>query len=151
LFHLDEVMCMLMLTLLCIFLMGMAICTLYCFYSWLFPHPRNMYSVWVHGKWITCRCEDWGAGRGGCIDTLSLISTLVAGEWSTSCVSHFNPGERDPGTHCIGGWMDPRTSLENSERKKCCPCRDSNSKPSPIAMLTALSWGSSNSVKSKRS
>jgi hypothetical protein len=33
-------------------------------------------------------------------------------EWSASCSGRFTPGERAPGTHCIGGWLGPRTGLD---------------------------------------
>ena len=38
--------------LLCTFLMCMTICTLYCFYLWLFPHPMKFVSIWIYEKWI---------------------------------------------------------------------------------------------------
>jgi hypothetical protein len=28
----------------------------------------------------------------------------------------FTPGRFTPGTHCIGGWMDPRAGLDNMEK-----------------------------------
>jgi hypothetical protein len=44
-----------------------------------------------------------------------LTSALLAGgEWSASFAGHFTPG-----THYIGGWVDPRTALENVEKRKC--------------------------------
>jgi hypothetical protein len=30
----------------------------------------------------------------------------------------LSPGERAPGTHWIGGWVDPRAGLDNVEKKK---------------------------------
>jgi hypothetical protein len=30
----------------------------------------------------------------------------------------LTPGERVPGTHRIGGWVDPRASLDDSEKRK---------------------------------
>jgi hypothetical protein len=32
-----------------------------------------------------------------------LPSALAGGEWSASRPDRFTPGERAPGTHCIGG------------------------------------------------
>jgi hypothetical protein len=46
-----------------------------------------------------------------------LTSALVGGEWSASRLGHFPPGERAPGTLWIVGWMGPRTSLEDVERR----------------------------------
>jgi hypothetical protein len=42
-----------------------------------------------------------------------LTSALVGGEWSTSRPGRFTPGERDPDTHCIGDWVDPRAGLDS--------------------------------------
>jgi hypothetical protein len=33
-------------------------------------------------------------------------SALVGGEWSASRLGRFTPGERAPGTHCIGASLD---------------------------------------------
>jgi hypothetical protein len=41
-----------------------------------------------------------------------LTSALVGGEWSALRPGRFTPGERAPGTHWIGGWVDPRTELD---------------------------------------
>jgi hypothetical protein len=38
-------------------------------------------------------------------------------EWSVSCPGRFTPRERAPGTHWIGGWVDPRTVLDMEKRK----------------------------------
>jgi hypothetical protein len=40
---------------------------------------------------------------------------------SASCPGYFTPGERDPNTHWIGGWMDPRVSLTDVEKRKFQP------------------------------
>jgi hypothetical protein len=45
-----------------------------------------------------------------------LTSALVGGEWSASRPGRFTPGKEPPGTHCIGGWVDPRTSLDDMEK-----------------------------------
>jgi hypothetical protein len=42
-----------------------------------------------------------------------LTSALAGGEWSTSRPDRFNIGERDPGTHWIGGWVDPKAGLDD--------------------------------------
>jgi hypothetical protein len=47
-----------------------------------------------------------------------LTSALAAGEWSASRPGRFAPGERAPGTHWIGGWVDPRAGLDNMEKRK---------------------------------
>jgi hypothetical protein len=50
--------------------------------------------------------------------TFFLTSELAGGEWSASRPGRFTPEERAPGTHWIGGWVDPY--------------RDSNSDPSVV-------------------
>jgi hypothetical protein len=42
-----------------------------------------------------------------------LTSVLVGGEWSASPSCRFTPG-----THWIGGWVGPRTSLVGVEKRK---------------------------------
>jgi hypothetical protein len=50
--------------------------------------------------------------------TFSLTSALVGGEWSTSLPGRFTPGERAPGTHWIGVWVDLRAGLDDLEKRK---------------------------------
>jgi hypothetical protein len=39
----------------------------------------------------------------------------------------YPPGERTPGTHWIGGWVDPSAGLDGEARRKIlCPRRGSN-------------------------
>jgi hypothetical protein len=45
-----------------------------------------------------------------------LIWALVGGEWSASRPYRFTSGERALGTHWIGGWVSPRTDLEDMEK-----------------------------------
>jgi hypothetical protein len=47
-----------------------------------------------------------------------LTSALVGGEWSTSRPGRFTPGERAPGTHWTGGWVDLRAGLDDLEKRK---------------------------------
>jgi hypothetical protein len=42
---------------------------------------------------------------------------IAGGEWSASCPGRFTPGERAPGTHWIGGWVDPRAGLDDIEKR----------------------------------
>jgi hypothetical protein len=53
----------------------------------------------------------------GCIDSVFLTSALTGGEWSPSRACRFTPGERAPGTHWIGGWVDPRATLDDVEKR----------------------------------
>jgi hypothetical protein len=52
---------------------------------------------------------------------ISLTSTLVGGEWSTSRPGRFTPGEISPSAHSIGGWVGPRIGLDDMERRKILP------------------------------
>jgi hypothetical protein len=42
-----------------------------------------------------------------------LTSALAGGQWSASL-----PGRITPGTHWIGGWVDPRAGLDDVEKRK---------------------------------
>jgi hypothetical protein len=44
---------------------------------------------------------------------LFLTSALVGDQWSALPL-----GKEPPGTHWIGGWADPRASLDNMEKRK---------------------------------
>jgi hypothetical protein len=43
---------------------------------------------------------------------------LVGGEWSSSRPAALPPGERARGTHCVGGWVDPTTGLNDMKELK---------------------------------
>jgi hypothetical protein len=47
-----------------------------------------------------------------------LTSALVRGEQSGSRPDHFTPGERAFSPLWIGGWVDPRASLDDVEKRK---------------------------------
>jgi hypothetical protein len=47
-----------------------------------------------------------------------LTSALVGGKWTVSRLSCFTPGERAPGNHWIGGWLGPRTGMDDVEKRK---------------------------------
>jgi hypothetical protein len=65
----------------------------------------------------------------GCIIHIFLTSALARGEWSASRSRRFIPEERAPGTHWIRGWVDPRASLDDMEKRKFLPYRYSNLDP----------------------
>ena len=50
--------------------------------------------------------------------TLSLTSALGGGWWSTPRLGRCTRWET-PGTHCVEGWVDPRTGLDGCV--KCHP------------------------------
>jgi hypothetical protein len=47
-----------------------------------------------------------------------FTSVIAGGEWSASRPCRFNPAETAPGTHWIGVWVDPRTGLDDLEKRK---------------------------------
>jgi hypothetical protein len=47
-----------------------------------------------------------------------LTSALDGGKWSASRSGCFKPERKAPGTHWIGGWVGPRTGLDEVERRK---------------------------------
>jgi hypothetical protein len=47
-----------------------------------------------------------------------LILAAVGSEWSATRPGRFIPGEKDTGTHWIGGWVGPRTGLDEVEKRK---------------------------------
>jgi hypothetical protein len=67
----------------------------------------------------------------------SLTSALDGGQWSASRPGRFTPRERAPGTHWIGGWVDPRAVLEAVMKRKISrPRRESNPR-TPIVQPVA--------------
>jgi hypothetical protein len=50
-----------------------------------------------------------------------LTLALAGGEWSALRPGRFTPGERAPGTHWIGGWVDTRVGLHDAEKRKFFP------------------------------
>jgi hypothetical protein len=51
-----------------------------------------------------------------------VTSALDGGACSASRPGRFTRGERAPGTHWIGGWVDHRASLDATEKRKIsCP------------------------------
>jgi hypothetical protein len=46
-----------------------------------------------------------------------FASAIVGGDWSASRPGRFTPGERTPGTHWIGVWVDPRAGLDVVEKR----------------------------------
>jgi hypothetical protein len=51
----------------------------------------------------------WGSG---CMIHAFLTSALDVGEWSASRIGLFTSREKAPGTHWIGGWVNPSASGE---------------------------------------
>jgi hypothetical protein len=66
-----------------------------------------------------------------------LTSALAGGEWSASRPCRFTLGERAPGTHWIGGWVDPRAGQDDWRRENSWSYRDSNSDPSIVQSVAS--------------
>jgi hypothetical protein len=45
----------------------------------------------------------------------------MGNEWSASRHGRFAPGESIPDTHWIGGWVGPRTGLDDIKKGKFMP------------------------------
>jgi hypothetical protein len=73
--------------------------------------------------------KTWGSG---CIDPLFLTSALVGGVWSASLTDRFTPG-----THRIGGWVDPRAGLDDWRSENSWPYRDLNSDSSVVQPIAS--------------
>jgi hypothetical protein len=58
-----------------------------------------------------------------------LTSALDGGEWSVSPPCRFTSGERALGTYWIGGWVSPRASLDEVERRKFLTLRGLELRP----------------------
>jgi hypothetical protein len=50
-----------------------------------------------------------------------LTSAIFGAEWSASRSGRFTPGEIAPGNHWIGGWVGPRTGLDDVEKRQFLP------------------------------
>jgi hypothetical protein len=45
-------------------------------------------------------------------------SALVGGEWPASRPCRYTPGEKAPGSHWIGGWVDIKAFMVDVEKRK---------------------------------
>jgi hypothetical protein len=50
-----------------------------------------------------------------------FLTSALVGELSASRPGRFISGARAPGTHWIGGWVGPGTSLDDVEKRKMLP------------------------------
>jgi hypothetical protein len=69
--------------------------------------------------------------------THSLTSALDGGDWSASRPGRFTLRERVPGTHWIGGWMDPRSVLDTVVKRKISSPRQESNSRTPIVQPVA--------------
>jgi hypothetical protein len=58
------------------------------------------------------------------------------GEWLTSRPSRITPRERAPGTHWIGGWMGPRTDLDDVKKRQFLTLPGLDFRPSVVSRYT---------------
>jgi hypothetical protein len=54
---------------------------------------------------------------GRSITPAFLTSALGGGKWSVSRPGSITPGERDPATHWLGGWVGLRAGLDAVENR----------------------------------
>jgi hypothetical protein len=66
-----------------------------------------------------------------------LTLELVGGEWSASSPGRFTPGERTPGTHWIGGWVDLRAGLGDVVKRKFLTLPGSNTNSYVVQLLAS--------------
>jgi hypothetical protein len=57
-------------------------------------------------------------GGRGVQNYIFLTSALAGGDCSSSRPGRFTSEERAPGTHWIGGWVDPRAGFEHVQNRK---------------------------------
>jgi hypothetical protein len=73
-----------------------------------------------------------------------LTSALDRGEWSASCPGSFPPWVKAPGTHWIGGWVDPRAGLNAVAKREnllTTPAGNRTPASQPVALpLCRLSY-----------
>jgi hypothetical protein len=74
---------------------------------------RQLYRVWLQKTPLYLLHCTWVAW----VD-IFFTSALAGGEWPASRPGRFILKERITGTHWIGEWVDPRTGLNNVERRK---------------------------------
>jgi hypothetical protein len=55
-------------------------------------------------------------GRVNVYTHVFLTPALVGDEWSASHPCRFTPGEKAPGTHRIGVWVDLRAGLDDVKK-----------------------------------
>jgi hypothetical protein len=73
-----------------------------------------------------------GGGVTGGIASPFLPSVKEGGEWSASCSSCFTPEETARDTHCTGGWVDPRESVDAVKKRKIIPLLGIDFQPSSL-------------------
>ena len=86
--------------------------------------------VSVHDK------KAWRGGEG----ELHSTSALDEGEWSAYRLDRLTPRYVNPSIHYLGGWVDPRTGMDNSEMRKipftCWESKHDSSVVQPAAFIT---------------
>jgi hypothetical protein len=92
--------------------------------------------------------EDLGGGGGAAVYIpVFLTSALVGGELSDSRPDHSNLEERAPSTRWIEGWMSPRASIDDTEKRRFLPL---TTKQSTIKLTNTIYRGILNVRKPHR-
>jgi hypothetical protein len=103
----------------CLSVVILKICS-YHFPFWLYILNGNTKEV----KFPLCLTNYYVMEAYGWVDVwihVFLTSVLVGGEWSASHPSRVTSGERTISTAWTGGWVCPRTGLDNVEERKIFP------------------------------
>jgi hypothetical protein len=70
-------------------------------------------------NWLST--TQWKRMGIGYIDPILLTSAQAKGEWSVSLLCRFSLGEMASGTRLIGGWVNPRSSLDDMQKWNFLP------------------------------
>jgi hypothetical protein len=117
-----------------------------CPYCHMLLKPRGYFDVFL--VWCCMKVREWYYAMKAYVGLdvyihIFLTSALGRGEWSASRTGRFTPGERAPGTHWIGGRVDPSAGPDEVDKSKflILPGRTPNprtSSPYPVTIPTAL-------------
>jgi hypothetical protein len=77
---------------------------------------KNTENFPVRNRAVGVRMERQCICREAVYIRIFLTSALVRIEWSASRPGRFIPEETAPGTLWIGGWVDPRADLDDTEK-----------------------------------
>jgi hypothetical protein len=82
-------------------------------YHWTQSWQRARCSYWKTSCPTTCHEGAWGKSK---YSSYSFLTSALDGEWSASRLGlALFPGK---GTHCTGGWVNPRAGLDTEARGK---------------------------------
>jgi hypothetical protein len=92
--------------------------------------PERLTSLWAFTAWYRDSFNFYFAFNYYVMKTycgvdvqshVFLTSALGRGEWLASLPNRLTPVERARSTHWVGGWVGPRSDLDDVERKNSLP------------------------------